>query len=476
MEPIITFIAPVIGRDFEIARLYNLNWIDNCNRVDGADGLQIIINDFSTRKKVVFIDYWQETTSLASANDHRGIPYKSVVSKLNSVSTTTKKNNQYSYLNEEWTKHYNKLKSDGWPQCTSFSRFNQLPTVVQEKLLKHNRTHQILNYQLSEPVREEIITEVESFDLSWADLVIVKTREVLSLTGKQSRFEKYEAVVKKFFKNKNIIFIASGIPVEIYHNLPKNVCMDLDWMYQVRLANDSPMDLNSVSFKPYLFDALLGAPGNRPHRYRCFDLLKKLNLLDKSLVNFSTSRLDVDESDKYVYRSPELDKFENPDIDFSKSWSDPSAFRNGKGFPKSSINGWSVIIPEDIYKHTWFSLVTETAWNHIYFLTEKTFKCLCAKRIFLLWAAPGSLGVLRDFGFKTFDGIIDESYDLETNLEKKSELIGQQMLFLSQSDPVDLYHRAAPILEHNFRMAYESTRQLEYVDFFIKSHIRNLFT
>lgn len=414
MEPIITFISPVLWFDYEIARLYNLNWIDNCDRVDSTAGLEEMINERSTRKKVVFIDYWRETTSLASEVDKNGIPYKSAVSKLNSVSTT----------------------------------------IVSNTTKKG-----------------------ESFDLSWADLVIVKTREVLSLLY-NSNFEKYEAVVKDFFKNKNIIFIASGIPVEIYHNLPKNVCMDLDWMYQVRLANDpTRTNLNSVSFKPYLFDALLGAPGYRPHRYRCFDLLKKLNLLDKSLVNFSTSRLDVDE--KYVYRSPELDKFENPDIDFSKPWSDPSAFRTQvtlRGIPNSSVNWWSVIIPEDIYKHTWFSLVTESEFAHVYLLSEKIFKCLCAKRIFLLWAAPGSLGVLRDFGFKTFDGIIDESYDLETDLEKKSELIGQQMLFLSQSDPVDLYHRAAPILEHNFRMAYESTRQLEYVDFFIKSHIRNLFT
>jgi hypothetical protein len=57
---------------------------------------------------------------------------------------------------------------------------------------------------------------------------------------------------------------------------------------------------------------------------------------------------------------------------------------------------------------------TETVFNYPdVYLTEKTYKGITAKRPFVLLAAPGSLQLLKQFGFKTFDRWWDESYDLE---------------------------------------------------------------
>jgi hypothetical protein len=44
-------------------------------------------------------------------------------------------------------------------------------------------------------------------------------------------------------------------------------------------------------------------------------------------------------------------------------------------------------------------------------LTEKTFKPIVNRHPFIVVSAPYTLKAIRSFGFKTFDTIIDESYD-----------------------------------------------------------------
>jgi hypothetical protein len=49
------------------------------------------------------------------------------------------------------------------------------------------------------------------------------------------------------------------------------------------------------------------------------------------------------------------------------------------------------------------------------FLTEKTFKPIKHGQPFVIVGAPGSLAALRSLGYRTFDHVIDNSYDLEIN-------------------------------------------------------------
>ena len=49
------------------------------------------------------------------------------------------------------------------------------------------------------------------------------------------------------------------------------------------------------------------------------------------------------------------------------------------------------------------------------FLTEKTFKPIKHGQLFFIAGCAGSLQTLRDLGYKTFDHVLDNSYDLETN-------------------------------------------------------------
>jgi hypothetical protein len=60
-------------------------------------------------------------------------------------------------------------------------------------------------------------------------------------------------------------------------------------------------------------------------------------------------------------------------------------------------------------------VVSETDSIGSHWFTEKTANCLATGKPFVLVSGQGSLQQLRDWGFKTFDSVIDESYDLAKN-------------------------------------------------------------
>jgi len=66
----------------------------------------------------------------------------------------------------------------------------------------------------------------------------------------------------------------------------------------------------------------------------------------------------------------------------------------------------------DFSKHSAIEVVLETSIKGCNFISEKTIKSLLNKNIFLLVGGYQTLVFLRKLGFKTFDHIVDESYDL----------------------------------------------------------------
>ena len=58
---------------------------------------------------------------------------------------------------------------------------------------------------------------------------------------------------------------------------------------------------------------------------------------------------------------------------------------------------------------------------------------------------------LRELGFKTFDGIIDESYDEESDPEKRINKIVDLCKWLKNQDWKVLYEKTKDIREHNAR-------------------------
>jgi hypothetical protein len=122
----------------------------------------------------------------------------------------------------------------------------------------------------------------------------------------------------------------------------------------------------------------------------------------------------------------------------------------------------------DIYP---VNLVTETLFfTDSIFPTEKIFKPMMHGQIFLLAGAPGFLRQLRDFGFKTFDEFIDESYDdIDDPIERGIALMQTltSIVKLSDHEFSTLLDKCKIIVEHNRRLLTNK----EFMDRLISTHV-----
>ena len=90
-------------------------------------------------------------------------------------------------------------------------------------------------------------------------------------------------------------------------------------------------------------------------------------------------------------------------------------------------------------------------------ITEKTFKAIALEMPFVLVAPAGSLAYLREYGFKTFSSVFDESYDEETDdqlrLEKVTKLL-KDLDSLTVAERQHIHQRCLPMVEYNFNHFY----------------------
>jgi hypothetical protein len=102
-------------------------------------------------------------------------------------------------------------------------------------------------------------------------------------------------------------------------------------------------------------------------------------------------------------------------------------------------------------------LVTETvATGQRFHLTEKTFKPIALGMPFVIVGTRGSLGYLRSYGFRTFEGIWDESYDLaedDVRIERIASLL-RSLDELPDTAKQELFEAAHEVIEHNWNHFY----------------------
>ena len=325
------------------------------------------------------------------------------------------------------------------------------------------------------------LIRVPTRDLSWANLVVVFTDE---------QCDPYNSCVAGFrdqYNNSNVVVAAGGVKLNYDHKQYHKP----DWLFcpatsfaNYLIAANQPRDIDFVSDRPYLFDALLG--GIKPHRKYIFNRLQEDNLLDKSLVNLSSGPYDrwyannsygLDYQDPVTaFTSPGLLDLEEDSIrEYRPSWS-------GEIQKNASIAGlvgftplMSCIVPHKIYAASWFSIVCETEYDNTSFFTEKTFKPLFSQRVFVCFAPPGHLALLKTLGFQTFDGIIDEEYDNQIDNNQRANMAWQQVKLLAASDPRAIYQQAKEILDHNRQVLLNLPyNNLSAIGDFVQSHLDRL--
>ena len=85
-------------------------------------------------------------------------------------------------------------------------------------------------------------------------------------------------------------------------------------------------------------------------------------------------------------------------------------------------------------------------------LTEKSLRPIACGQPFILAGTHGSLEYLRSYGFKTFDGLIDETYDtVEDPVQRLEEIVRemQRIAKLDTQKKQSLYHKLKEIANYN---------------------------
>jgi hypothetical protein len=110
---------------------------------------------------------------------------------------------------------------------------------------------------------------------------------------------------------------------------------------------------------------------------------------------------------------------------------------------------------------SYLHIISETYVSHTFF-TEKTYKPIKYFQPFVMINGQYSLRHFRELGYQTFNGYIDESYDLEPNNEHRIELAIQDSLdFMNREDLHEVMKEMHPIFEHNYNVFIKRCRNFQ---------------
>lgn len=110
------------------------------------------------------------------------------------------------------------------------------------------------------------------------------------------------------------------------------------------------------------------------------------------------------------------------------------------------------------YATTAVEVVLETLFDDSrHYLTEKTLRPIACGRPFILTATAGSLEYLKKYGFETFSGLIDETYDTIVNPRERLLAILQEIKRISKlelSEKKSLWSKLYAIAERNKKLFF----------------------
>lgn len=308
-------------------------------------------------------------------------------------------------------------------------------------------------------------TPKSNFCLDWADLIICHTDELIS-----ANYTDFFIYSTNKLKNLNCIFIANGNIQNDSVEFKDRFFVDTQaFLSQVVYAN-TYQEVN-VYKKQFLFDFLPGL--KKTHREFVFNNLRLSGLIDKSIVSiYNVDGINQKLQWGFDYQTADLEKNDLEEFFKIKSNNKISSTASDIIKYKNGLSVWSsCLVPWEIYKNSYYSIVTETNVERHNFVTEKTAKPLLAKRLFVMFSSQYHLATLKDWGYKTFDDVIDESYDLEPDYNKRMHMAWQQVEYLATLDPNEVLDKLRPVFEHNHRLILDRASVYHKIKDFITSFI-----
>jgi len=240
----------------------------------------------------------------------------------------------------------------------------------------------------------------------------------------------------------------------------------LDWYRGYYALNYNKSIVKQYNYDFISFNRII--TNDRSYRIYFVSLLKELGLLDHGLVSFDvTDNLFDDWRDEVADTNSKLSEqakqhVEQHLVDVDKLIIDRAELPGSASanIPRTIIDGFGILPNIDTFWH----IVTETVFYYDKLhLTEKIFKPIVSKQPFMLLAAPGNLAYLKSYGFKTFDSVIDETYDDIIDNDLRTQAVVRQLHWYCNLTPdkkTDIIRQLEPIIDYNFHHFYGEFRHI----------------
>lgn len=223
-----------------------------------------------------------------------------------------------------------------------------------------------------------------------------------------------------------------------------------------RLATAQSNKIYTQLSKPFDFLFLNGR--GRPHRKYLVEKLDQSGLLRRSIWSWldpsagasKTINL-IQHGQNLMYRPREV-KLLDPYYEIGRySTNIDRVFQDT--FVKYELfdNEWGdVLINPKCYIDTYFSLVTETAFDSPYsFRTEKIWKPIAMGHPWIVASHCGFYKEIKNLGFKTFSHLIDESFDSIENNQERIDRLSEVVIDLCESNLDEFVVAAKDVCKYN---------------------------
>ena len=234
-----------------------------------------------------------------------------------------------------------------------------------------------------------------------------------------------KAIITKHFPDSKIIFTTQNKVAAVEHGWFLAHGFLIETYNDLLNVTDEGSSCSTVKQKRFL--CLGGCP--RPNKQFVFCLLLNRGLLNETLTCWSFAKI----------RS-----------NYGKAWHQSIHPKH-----KSVIQAYSTLMSKlpqridmddcggkigtinldvDLMRRGKFHIVVETDLGNGKYqqrITEKTLKSIATQTPFLIFGAPYSLQYLHELGFKTFDHVLDESYDVITDEIERCEYVANLVTKLS---------------------------------------------
>jgi hypothetical protein len=228
-------------------------------------------------------------------------------------------------------------------------------------------------------------------------------------------------------------FVANGV-IDVYYWC--HAIIARDWF---RYAEHDPLLNQKRITKDFLVYNRAWA-GTREYRLKFAEILVQNDLAHCCQMGFNPTESDQ----HYTQHTFKNSNFEINSVDLEDCF-----------FLNNTESSASADYVAQDYNETGIEVVLETLFDDVrWHLTEKALRPIACGQPFVLAATAGSLEYVRSYGFETFDGLIDETYDTVADPVKRLHCIAAEMKRISLLAPeqkVQLWAQLQAIADRNKR-------------------------